>query len=243
MIFKCNKGWDCDFLLVDSLVQPIDTHLIALVGRGRGWVVRVLATVSEELKWYSLVDNGYIRVIGDESEARFQTHSQFYCAKVRLKSMFLQAMVASESVFDHANRISCLKLGVLVYTVSRLSKCRGYQNVEAIKMSRLSKCRGYQNVEAIKMSRLSKCQGYQNVKAIKMSRLSKCRGYQNVEATKMSRLSKCQGYQNVKAIKMSRLSKCQGYQNVEAIKMSRLDLIPAWARNFSKTLSVHPAVK
>ena len=77
-------------------------------------------------------------MIGDESEARFQTHSQFYCAKVRLKSMFLQAMVASESVFDHANRISCLKLGVLVYTVSRLSKCRGYQNVKARFNTRLS---------------------------------------------------------------------------------------------------------
>ena len=28
--------------------------------------------------------------------------------------------------FDHVNRILCLKLGALVYKVSRLSKCQGY---------------------------------------------------------------------------------------------------------------------
>ena len=32
---------------------------------------------------------------------------------------------ASESEFDHANKILCLKVGVPVYTVSRLSKCQG----------------------------------------------------------------------------------------------------------------------
>jgi len=34
-------------------------------------------------------------------------------------------LVASESEFDHANRILRLKVGGLVYTVSRLSKCQG----------------------------------------------------------------------------------------------------------------------
>jgi len=33
----------------------------------------------------------------------------------------------SESEFDHANRIPGLKVGLLVYKVSRLSKCQGYQ--------------------------------------------------------------------------------------------------------------------
>ena len=32
---------------------------------------------------------------------------------------------ASESELDHANRILHLKVGVLVYTVSGLSKCQG----------------------------------------------------------------------------------------------------------------------
>jgi len=40
-----------------------------------------------------------------------------------LKGAFLQTM--SESKFDHLNRILCLTVGMLVYTVSRLSKCQG----------------------------------------------------------------------------------------------------------------------
>jgi len=36
---------------------------------------------------------------------------------------------ASESEFDHANRILRLNVGVLVYTVSRLSKCHGQLSI------------------------------------------------------------------------------------------------------------------
>jgi len=41
----------------------------------------------------------------------FQAHSQFHSAKMRLKSAFLQpcTSAASESEFDHVNRIQCLK--------------------------------------------------------------------------------------------------------------------------------------
>ena len=61
------------------------------------------------------------------SETRFQTHCQFFCSRVRPKRALLQTMssAASESEFDHANRILRLKVGMLVYTVSRLSKCQG----------------------------------------------------------------------------------------------------------------------
>jgi len=49
----------------------------------------------------------------------FQTHFLFQCSKVRLKSAYL---ATSESEFDQANRSLRLKVSVLVYTVSRLSK-------------------------------------------------------------------------------------------------------------------------
>jgi len=56
------------------------------------------------------------------SDTGFQTHSQFQCEKVSTNHV---RSTASESEFDHENKISCLKAGVLVYTVSRLSKCQG----------------------------------------------------------------------------------------------------------------------
>jgi len=35
----------------------------------------------------------------------------------------------SESEFDHVNRIQCLKVGMLVYTGSRLSKCQAFDDL------------------------------------------------------------------------------------------------------------------
>ena len=58
----------------------------------------------------------------------FQTHFQFHYSKVHLESGFYKPCTsgASESEFNHANRIACLKVGVPVYKVSRLPKCQGY---------------------------------------------------------------------------------------------------------------------
>ena len=38
-------------------------------------------------------------------------------------------LAASDSKFDNSNRTMCLKVGVLVYTVSRLSKCQGQLSI------------------------------------------------------------------------------------------------------------------
>jgi len=60
------------------------------------------------------------------TEAGFLPYSPFQHSEVRLKSAFLQASGASGSEFNHANIILCLKVGMLVYEVSRLSKYQGY---------------------------------------------------------------------------------------------------------------------
>jgi len=62
------------------------------------------------------------------SEMRFQMHFQFSAQKCARKVRFYKSCTsaASESGFDQANRILRLKVGVLIYTVSRLSKCQGY---------------------------------------------------------------------------------------------------------------------
>ena len=56
------------------------------------------------------------------SETRFQTQK-------RAEEMCFYkpcTLAASESEFDHhVNRILCLKVGMLVYPVARLSKCQG----------------------------------------------------------------------------------------------------------------------
>jgi len=64
-----------------------------------------------------------VRVLA--SEMRFKMHCQFFCSRVCPKNAFLQTVAASESELDHANRILSLKVGVLVYTESMLSKCQG----------------------------------------------------------------------------------------------------------------------
>jgi len=53
-------------------------------------------------------------------------HSEFRCSKSRPKSEFLTNHVpsaASHREFDHANRILCLEVGVLVSTLPWSSKC------------------------------------------------------------------------------------------------------------------------
>jgi len=57
------------------------------------------------------------------SETRFQTRFQFFALKCNRKVRFYKPCTSAASEFDHANRI--LKVGELVYTVSRLSTCQG----------------------------------------------------------------------------------------------------------------------
>ena len=73
---------------------------------------------------FDQVHSRFDRVLA--SEARFQMHSHFQWSKAPLRSAFLQAITsaASKSEFDHANQILRLKIGVLVYTMSRLSSYR-----------------------------------------------------------------------------------------------------------------------
>jgi len=61
------------------------------------------------------------------SEFWFQMHSQFHCSKVRLKSACLQTMHLGciWKWIRSPNRIPCVKMGMLVYIVSTLSKCQG----------------------------------------------------------------------------------------------------------------------
>jgi len=55
------------------------------------------------------------------------------------KCVFICISAASESEFDHANRIPCLKAGLLVYKVSRLSKCQGYLSIAHLFQGRFAR--------------------------------------------------------------------------------------------------------
>ena len=57
----------------------------------------------------------------------WSVYYQFFCSSVQPRSAFLQTMYlgSSESEVDHVNKSLRLKVGMLVYTVSRLSKCQG----------------------------------------------------------------------------------------------------------------------